>query len=355
MKIDNFKKDYFKDYDLYIFGFGKSGKIITDSLIKKKIKIKAIVDNFVQKKKYKQIPIVKEDNLSYQRKAICFISFYNHYINLYDTQLRLSKLFYKTYNIFQFKNFINYKKLGYFIKPQKFLKNNQSKLMYLLNKLADQKSINTLLRVNKFRETGNLKYYPKVDKNIYLIKKKFSFEKKVNIADLGAFDGLFAKKIYKIYKTKISKLVLFEPDKFSFQKLKSEKFFNKTIFTILNSPVSNKKKKIFFKHSGINSSHIKINDKKKNINTISLDSYLKTKFDIIKMDVEGEELNVLKGMKRNIISKSPYIFISIYHRWDDLFKIPQYLDHLKTNYKYYLRCHEHSTFGTVLYCLPNKK
>lgn len=353
MKNKRININFLKKKEIYLFGLGKTGKIILEELLNKKIKIKYIIDNFTKIKRYKNIQIIKEKDLLFEKKAVCLIALYNHYINLNDTQLRLNNYFDKTYNIFQFKNLIDCKKLGYFIRQNNILYKNRNKLNYLAKKLKDKKSLDTLYKINKFRESGKLTYYPIAEKNIYFLNKKFSLKKKINIADIGAYDGSFSKKIFNKYKSIINNIVLFEPDNMNYKKLKKTSFFKRKKFEISNTIISNKIKKISFSHFGSNSSGINLIDKKKNAKAIALDNYKKN-FNIIKMDIEGEELNALKGMKKNIVSNLPFILISIYHKWDDIFKIPQYLDKMKINYKYYLRCHEQNTFGTVLYCLPQK-
>lgn len=96
----------------------------------------------------------------------------------------------------------------------------------------------------------------------------------------------------------------------------------------------------------------------KTVDTISIDEFVKErnipKVDFIKMDIEGAELNALKGAKETIINHRPYLAICIYHHYKDLFEIPFYLSEILTNYSmevyhYSMRNNEES----VLYALPN--
>lgn len=69
----------------------------------------------------------------------------------------------------------------------------------------------------------------------------------------------------------------------------------------------------------------------------------------IKLDVEGAELNVLKGAKHTIILNRPRMAISVYHNENDLFDIMKYLISLNLDYEYAIR-HYHSDFiETILY------
>jgi len=69
----------------------------------------------------------------------------------------------------------------------------------------------------------------------------------------------------------------------------------------------------------------------------------------IKMDIEGAELNALKGAKKTIIANTPKLAISIYHQLNDLWEIPIYIKQLVPEYKLYVRHHSKTIAETVLY------
>lgn len=74
-----------------------------------------------------------------------------------------------------------------------------------------------------------------------------------------------------------------------------------------------------------------------------------TRVDFIKMDVEGHELNVLKGAAETIKTFKPSLALSAYHCGDDFVKLPKFLLELNPNYKFYLRHCSYSWIETVLY------
>ena len=70
----------------------------------------------------------------------------------------------------------------------------------------------------------------------------------------------------------------------------------------------------------------------------------------IKMDIEGAELNALKGAESVIKKCKPKLAICVYHKTSDFWKIPQYIKTLNSDYKIYLRHHSNKNcWGTVLY------
>lgn len=61
--------------------------------------------------------------------------------------------------------------------------------------------------------------------------------------------------------------------------------------------------------------------------------------DFIKMDIEGAELNTLKGAQKTIKRDHPILAICAYHKRDDLMILPEYISDLNSEYKFYLRAY----------------
>ena len=70
---------------------------------------------------------------------------------------------------------------------------------------------------------------------------------------------------------------------------------------------------------------------------------------MIKMDLEGHELPALRGAERTLRRFRPRLAISLYHQWDDYFRIPLHLNGLGLGYKFYLDNYSISDGETVLY------
>ena len=72
----------------------------------------------------------------------------------------------------------------------------------------------------------------------------------------------------------------------------------------------------------------------KYIKFVKLDNYTKDfSPNIIKYDVEGAEIEALKGSKKTIYQYQPELCISIYHKHDHLYKIPFMINSWKLNYE----------------------
>ena len=72
---------------------------------------------------------------------------------------------------------------------------------------------------------------------------------------------------------------------------------------------------------------------------------------ILKMDIEGAEYDALKGARNIISSGKPRLSICLYHRYDDLFRIPKLIESLNSNYRIYLRHQSYAATDTILVAL----
>lgn len=72
----------------------------------------------------------------------------------------------------------------------------------------------------------------------------------------------------------------------------------------------------------------------------------------IKMDIEGAEKESLFGAKKIIQKYKPKLAICVYHKWEDIYEIPQIIKNFVPEYKIYLRHHSYGLTETVCYaCL----
>jgi FkbM family methyltransferase len=127
---------------------------------------------------------------------------------------------------------------------------------------------------------------------------------------------------------------------------------------IIENPVweiSNKE--IFFKNNGPASrlSFEPFNGYDAKIYTIAIDDFIETKkinrIDFIKMDIEGAELNALKGSMNTIIKFKPKLAISIYHSLNDFVDIIRFLNEIVPEYHFYLGHYTTHLEETILFAV----
>ncbi len=86
---------------------------------------------------------------------------------------------------------------------------------------------------------------------------------------------------------------------------------------------------------------------------ISLDAVVKDRVTFIKMDIEGAEYEALKGAGDTITKYRPKLAVSIYHKLEDIWELPQLLLSFYSGYVFYLRHYSLSSEETVLYAVPS--
>lgn len=153
------------------------------------------------------------------------------------------------------------------------------------------------------------------------------------ILDIGANIG--SHSIYWAIERNATKVYSFEPLPSTFEILKKNIELNKLEDKIIpyNFGLSDKKSKAMlqtYDHTNIGSASF-IKDKNGIFELKTLDSLkIKDKIDLIKIDVEGAEVEVLQGAKKTILKNKPTIVIESFHNKDKVDEILNSLGYLQT-------------------------
>ena len=76
----------------------------------------------------------------------------------------------------------------------------------------------------------------------------------------------------------------------------------------------------------------------------------------IKLDIEGSELEALRGASESIRKYHPLLAISVYHKPSDIVDIPTYIKNLVPEYELCLRSYHEENTEIVLYAIfPENK
>jgi len=188
-------------------------------------------------------------------------------------------------------------------------------------------------------------YFPK---DLKLTKKNYS-----RFINCGAYHGETIIQCNKLFG-KLDSIACFEPDLNNFELLSQIMLnHNKIAQSIVLFPcgVFNHETQLHFL-SG-NETNSKITDKGDSIvQCVALDHVIPNfKPTFISMDIEGAELEALKGAKCLINKNGPDLAISVYHTPSHLWDIPLYIDGLKLGYKFYLRNYSSFISETICYAM----
>jgi len=224
---------------------------------------------------------------------------------------------------------------------------NEENFQWLYDKLVDEKSRETFLSYLSQRISGDYSYAENVyDSDHYFAKDLVQLENEVFV-DCGAFTGDTIQDLFS--KVEPLKVYAFEPDENNYRILK-DNFEGKQVLCLQKGAFS-KKTTLFFVGGNADASKI-ADDGDIQIEVDTIDNILQgQQATFIKMDIEGSELEALKGAEKTIRQFHPKLAISAYHKFEDLFTLPQYIYSLNNEYKFYVRRHSHLTHELVLYAL----
>lgn len=192
---------------------------------------------------------------------------------------------------------------------------------------------------------------------IYLENKYLKYIQDKYIIDVGAFIG-DSSIVLAEYTNK--KVLAVEPGKDNYLLLRKTISLNRLNEKIdtFNTALDKTNRKVSLLNAGAGSGIIESD--KPTINTTTLDNLIKGKnhtIGLVKMDVEGWEMNILLGSKEIIRRDKPVLLISIYHNADQFINIPlNFKEHYADIYTFkFLDCNPiHPLSEKVLLCLPKK-
>ena len=177
----------------------------------------------------------------------------------------------------------------------------------------------------------------------------FKMEEDECYVDAGAYNGDSIRAFLEVSKGKFANIYGFELDSKNYIAMcRNNDIANDERIQLFNMGVSSEEKRVEIVSAGTGS-HV-IEGKKQSVRLGKLDTVLGEKrVTLIKMDIEGAEMDGLKGAKGIITNQHPKLAISAYHRLDDMWKIPRYIKELCPDYKIYLRHHTAVAWDTDCY------
>lgn len=123
---------------------------------------------------------------------------------------------------------------------------------------------------------------------------------------------------------------------------------------IFNKAVGESTGKVFLKENSVSNSANQVKyDGEIEIDKISLDEDIKSNISMIKMDIEGGEINAIKGCEKHIRNDCPKLMLSAYHSNSDFVVLPKIIESIRNDYKFYFRYYGGNLYATelVLYCI----
>ncbi len=224
-------------------------------------------------------------------------------------------------------------------------------------KLSDRRSVEVYRNLISYRMTHKRKYLrDMVDKEQYFEKSLMVWGGTECMVDVGAFDGDTLKQFGCIMKRQGVQwsAVALEPDAYNYKMLKKAILQNQEYrekVEIHNLGTWSSCTELHFQ-SGMEDSSRVSTDGETVISVDTLEHILKDKkVTFIKMDVEGAELESLKGAREVILRNHPKLAVCLYHSDRDMVEIIDYLAREYPFYKLYVRHYSWFFADTLCYAV----
>ena len=238
--------------------------------------------------------------------------------------------------------------------------------------LSDGRSRAVLDNLVAFRTSPSRSTYPWPDSHDWYFPPDvplYHSNGSISVVDCGAFDGDTLKEYLKRFGGRISEYLAIEANPRNAQALTAwindnawAEYGEETSIRVANVAVSNRRGEFFLSDRDNTSSKLIDPD-------VALQEHPSGYFKVaaapideiaagsnwthIKLDVEGAEFEAIMGAASIIRTQRPALAISVYHRPQDLWKLPLLVDsYVPGGYELYLRLEGHWGLETMCYAVP---
>jgi len=337
---------------IYIYGAGSYGEILYKSLgfYRPDIEVAGFVDSF-KTGELLGLPVIKSSDYDRLGKYdhIIIATDYMYWEEITETLINYDIKNYYINTFFDFdiygekqcNKYQKFEKLTSLVKD--IFKDEKDKEIWdVITKSMEEYNVNYILKYFEEKESLEENYLKKVRLSANDI-----------VFDGGAYDGKdvleFAGKVGDK-----GLVYAFDPRAKLEQQFKGNSFSN---IVIVPKALCDKRAEMFFVDTG--STTVLCNDWHEgaiSVESITIDGFVDenkiNRLDFVKLDVEGSELDVLRGGERSIKKLKPKMAISIYHKLEHFFEIPLYLNRILPDYSFHLSLHNPYCIGTLLHAIP---
>ncbi|MGD9901622.1 MAG: FkbM family methyltransferase [Spirochaetales bacterium] len=344
---------------VYLYGISESAVVAVKVLSKNKIKINGILEADSKKigSMFNELPVLSYNQIADDSKtAIVITCSYCEQIKkaIIANDKSASK------RIFVFD--------GYFLDKYKsgLYDENKDKIYECYNSLNDAHSKKLYLALLKYRYTRKISLI----ENLFEPRTKTYYDsvflnnfKDGLYVDAGSYNADFIEGLSNLKDVSKCNFYIFEPNKMFAENINAN--LNKNInYKVFQTALCDKKAKLDFEQIASSTSHLikkrynayknTLQSKVETVEADTLDNIIGQNIvSGIKIDIEGAEQAMLKGSINTIKRDRPTMLISIYHKWNDLWKIQSFIQEMDLNYSFYIRHYSLSVAKTILYCIPN--
>lgn len=337
---------------LIIYGLGSTGQKIVDELLDAGVGIDRILDRGKAGTTYRGLPVraLGDDGAAVEGRTV-LVALHNHYVDLH--QLRDDLIEAGAAQVLTPTNLRQWLDgppswPGYWLDPAYDYDVHADQFARVRGLLADDTSRSLFDAILRYRRSGDIADCPRPSPDDeYTPRDLPRYPEPLHLVDCGAFTGVAIQKFITA-GYRVDSAIAFEPDPTNFATLAARRF---PVGRRLNLPLGTWSSTTQLRFSSDSSMASHLDDQGDTvIQCVAIDDLLHNEpVNVVKLDVEGAEIETLKGMQRIIHTQRPALLVSAYHTPGHLHEIATLIDDWKLDYRFHLRVHEQNTFGVVLY------
>lgn len=328
----------------YIFGLNEYAVSLAGE-----VEVDGFIDDFTSKQEFLGKPIVRIEDVPKNALVVFVVVIGRPFV----AEKRLKEHGLNFLDYFSFKRYahVNVVPVMCLDDFKMDFEEHRDKYDWVYSLLQDDESKLTFNKIINFRLSENLDYmrgfkdiqYRQYFENFLALKPEGEV-----FVDVGGFDGHTSLEFIKRCPN-YAAIHIFEPESGNMATIK-EKIAKCPRVNLYLCGLSNDAQTLRFMIQGSSS---KVNEQgDSEIKVDRLDNILHYPFTFLKMDIEGGEAFALEGAQQSIINNRPRLAISVYHRGDDLWRIPKQVLSYHKDYKIYLRHYTEGVSETVMFFMP---
>ena len=223
---------------------------------------------------------------------------------------------------------------------------------------ADEESRSEYVAQVRLRALGDPSGLAQPTRESYVLDRVFDIEPEDVLVDCGAFDGDTIRD-WIARQPKFGKIEAVEADSHSFARLAGYVATlapeQRSRIRLHKCAVGARRGTVRFEDTGKVDS--KVSDLGATVvDMVPLDVMFASKtVSMIKMDIEGAEFDALLGARQVIQRDQPILAICVYHRQDDLWRLPLLIRAMVPEYRMYLKAYSGDGLQTVAYAVPPER
>ncbi len=331
---------------VFVMGRNKYAEYVSSVLGRYDRSVSAYVDDFTEDKSFMGKPVISSEDIPDGLVVSCVVDG--------RPLTALNRL--RTCGVLNIIDYFSLVRLEpQLFPPPEFCENNrrdieenERKYLWLRGILEDPLSLRTLDSIVAFRYSFDLDFMTwfafKTDEQYFEMFLKRGDEE--IFVDGGGFDGKTSEQ-FVLAVHGYDKIYFFEPS-IEMLNIAKERLSQYPRIKFAQKCLYDRKAMLTFDATKGSTSSISSlgNDI---VEAVCLDDIITDKISFVKLDIEGSEVEALKGSEKTIVKYRPKIAVAVYHNQEHFWKIPEYLLSLDKTYKVHLRHYTEGILETVMY------